>query len=78
MISFLDGHSPSHCLAQEARNRLRQAPYGTLRHVSCESNEAGLLLLHGRLPTFFHKQVAQEMVLDLEGVTQVINRIEVL
>ncbi len=45
--------------------------------VTCELSD-GVLILHGQVPTFFQKQLAQEAVFDLDGVTQVVNQIEVV
>jgi osmotically-inducible protein OsmY len=56
--------------------RLEACPYHVLRSVLCEFQH-GILTLRGRLPTFFHKQMAQEAVGGLAGVRQVVNQIEV-
>ena len=42
------------------------------RQVWCEC-EQGVLLLRGRLPTYYQKQVAQEAVRGLVGVVQIVN-----
>jgi osmotically-inducible protein OsmY len=42
----------------------------------CECN-LGVLSLRGRLSSFHNKQVAQETVARVNGVTQVVNDIEV-
>ncbi len=47
------------------------------RDVSCEFRH-GVLLLRGRLPSYYQKQLAQEAVKELEGVLQVINNIKVI
>jgi osmotically-inducible protein OsmY len=39
--------------------------------------DEGLLVLRGCLPTFFHKQVAQAAVAEIEGVIQIVNQIDV-
>ncbi len=62
--------------AEAAGECLRNSPYRALRGVRCECDE-GVLLLRGRLPSFYHKQLAQEAVARLPGVSQVINEIEV-
>jgi osmotically-inducible protein OsmY len=58
------------------RARLEACPYHVLRSVLCEFQH-GILTLRGQLPTFFHKQMAQEAVGGLAGVRQVVNQIEV-
>lgn len=69
-------HSFSFDVTQAARARLRNSPYAIVRSVSCEY-EGGMLRLQGRLPTFYHKQMAQEAVAGLHGVLQVVNQTEV-
>ena len=66
-----------HIVAQAAKDRLRSNPHWPVRRVSCECDE-GRLFLRGRLSSFYHKQLAQEAVSDVDGVTQVINEIEVV
>jgi osmotically-inducible protein OsmY len=63
-------------IADRARNRLWQSTHLAMRTVSCEYEE-GTLVLTGRLPSFYHKQLAQEVVLNVEGVTRLVNQIEV-
>ena len=65
-----------HIVAQAAKDKLRSNPHWPVRRVSCECDE-GRLFLRGRLSSFFHKQLAQEAVANVDGVTQVINEIEV-
>jgi osmotically-inducible protein OsmY len=81
MVSVLSSESNGRSLlcpiAHAAKERLRRVPYSGVQDVSCECDGQGLLVLRGRLPSFFHKQVAQEAVRNLAGVTQVVNQIEV-
>ena len=37
-----------------------------------------MLSLHGRLPTYYLKQVAQAIAAEVEGVSSVVNRIDVV
>jgi osmotically-inducible protein OsmY len=71
--SDLDGRR----LAEAAKERLRKTPYLAVRNVSCECDR-GVLFLRGRLPTFYQKQLTQEAVAGLTGVTQVVNETEVV
>jgi osmotically-inducible protein OsmY len=64
-------------IARTAKDKLRTNPYRAIRAVSCECDR-GELLLRGQLSSFFHKQLAQEAVADIEGITQVVNEIEVI
>ena len=61
----------------KAKERLQMAPDYPVRLVSCEFDD-GVLILRGQLPTFFQKQLAQEAVSRLDGVTQVVNQVEVV
>ena len=61
----------------EAREALRRSLFQLSRNLRCEFRE-GLLLLHGRVSSYYHKQVAQEAVRRLEAVDQVVNHIEVV
>jgi len=64
-------------VTQVATHRLRRSLYPGVRTVSCDC-EQGVVLLRGRVQCYYHKQLAQEAVLGLEGVTQVVNEIEVV
>lgn len=63
-------------VVREAQVCLEQSAYSLLRQVSVEY-ERGVLVLQGTLPNYYHKQLAQEAVRRVEGVTRVVNRIEV-
>jgi osmotically-inducible protein OsmY len=60
-----------------AKARLSASSHPALRNVTCKYDD-GVLVLRGRLSRFFHKQLAQEAVARIEGVEQVVNKIEVL
>ena len=63
-------------IAEVAIERLRNSPYPAMRRISCECKH-GVLFLRGRLFSFHEKQVAQETVARIDGVTQVVNEVEV-
>ena len=63
-------------IAEVAMDRLRDSPYRALRRVSCECRH-GVLFLRGRLFSFHETQMAQETVAGIDGVTQVVNEVEV-
>ena len=63
-------------IAEVATERLRDSPYKVMRRISCECKH-GVLFLRGRLFSFYEKQVAQEIVARIDGVTQVVNEVEV-
>jgi len=62
-------------IADLAMERLRASPYKAMRRVSCECKHA-VLFLRGQLFSFHEKQIAQELVAGISGVTQVVNEIE--
>lgn len=68
---------PAKARIQEAiEERFRKSGYLALRDVSCLAQEDEVHLL-GRLPSYFLKQIAQEIAAGVEGVRRVINRIDV-
>ena len=69
--------TPRPGLRELAEGCLRRNPYLALRNVSCDCR-GGVVVLRGRLPTYYLKQVAQEAVAHLEGVQGVENQIEVV
>lgn len=62
--------------AEAATACLQNSPYQAVRRVLCECHQ-GILFLRGHLSSFYEKQVAQETVAKVKGVTQVRNEIEV-
>jgi osmotically-inducible protein OsmY len=58
------------------RERLARARYSELGRV-VTSYRCGLLILGGHLPSQYLRQVAQELIADIDGVTAVVNQIEV-
>ncbi len=67
----------SHQLARAAKDRLLNSPYATLQQVSCHC-DGPHLILRGRLPSFYYKQLAQEVVGKVYDGLQVINETEVI
>ena len=63
-------------IVEMAMERLRASPYKAMQRVSCECKH-GVLFLRGRLFSFHEKQIAQEVVAGVSGVTQVVNEIAV-
>lgn len=62
--------------ADEAQRGLQASSYPALRRISCEHHE-GMLVLRGKVPTFYMKQLAQEAVRKIEGVGAIVNSLEV-
>lgn len=82
-MAFL--HSPSSgidpCVEQPVASKARQlldaTGYAGLRGVTCTWHE-GVLILRGRVATYYLKQVAQVAVCHLLEVELVDNRVEVI
>ena len=60
-----------------AQLRIEMAHYPSLRTLRCEYRD-GVLVLEGRVMSFYHKQLAQEMMRDISGVDQIKNLISVV
>jgi osmotically-inducible protein OsmY len=56
--------------------RLRQSPYPALRRISCRLGDAALIL-RGRVPSYYMKQVAQIIAVSVDGASVVQNELEV-
>ncbi|MBW3542992.1 MAG: BON domain-containing protein [Planctomycetes bacterium] len=59
------------------RRSLEEAGYSPLRGVRVAASD-GCVTLSGRVPTWYMKQVAQEIALGADGVTALANDLEVL
>jgi BON domain len=56
--------------------RLQASSYLALRTIECD-DQCGVMILRGRVPTFFLKQIAQELIRGLPGVETIANLIDV-
>jgi len=63
--------------ADAAKQRMLHQPHLTMQRLWCEFDQ-GQLFLRGQVPSFYLKQLAQEAVVGMEGVRQVVNEIEVV
>lgn len=63
-------------LLQRVDNAIKRSPHLTGHHVFCQE-EAGVVVLHGQVKTFFQKQMAQETLRKVDGVEKVVNELEV-
>jgi osmotically-inducible protein OsmY len=68
--------SAANRIVVRAMDVLQQRLDSAARQITCEY-EGGVLLLQGRLSSFYEKQLAQETLRTLEGVDQIVNKIEV-
>jgi hypothetical protein len=64
-------------LREQAECRLRSNAYLALRNVCCDDQD-GVLILHGCVPSYYLKQVAQTVVSQVEGVQAIVNNIAVI
>jgi osmotically-inducible protein OsmY len=64
-------------IGELAEQRLRQSPYFFLKNLRCEFN-TGVLTLRGCVPYGQLKQFAESIVSRIQGVEEVVNRVEVL
>ena len=70
--------SSSAIVDQRIRQRLADCPYAFQFSRIAWRYDDGRLVLTGRLPTFYMKQVLQTMLRDIDGVDQVVNEVDVV
>jgi hypothetical protein len=63
-------------VGERAEARLHDSPYSALRTVSCRFHD-GVLIVNGRVPTYYLKQVAQTLLGDMPEVSEIQNRLDV-
>lgn len=68
--------APPSALLDQVHGALRRTPYVWSGDVRIEEEE-GVVRLEGAVRSFFHKQMAQEVVRRLDGVERVVNRLQV-
>jgi BON domain len=64
------------CPAERAQQILHDSPYYALQQLAC-SFEGGTLVIGGRVPSHYLKQLAQTAVQRVSGIQQIRNLIEV-
>ncbi|TWU39439.1 BON domain-containing protein [Novipirellula artificiosorum] len=67
---------PERCIAEIARQRLHVRGYSLARLVRCDEQN-GVIVLNGTVPSYFLKQMAQETVRSIQGVSRIVSKIEV-
>lgn len=55
---------------------IKDSPHLAGHQVFCQE-ESGIVVLHGRVNSFYQKQMAQEALRKLHGIEKVINELEV-
>ena len=72
------GLNPPTSLQAVAERGLRGSRYSALKHVACDY-QGGVLVLRGCLPSYYLKQIAQEVVAQqAPGVGRLDNQIQVV
>lgn len=61
---------------RKAKAALRASPYFPLRGLRCRC-DGDVIVLEGRVSSYYHKQLAQETVAHLEGMPMVVNDVGV-
>ena len=69
-------HEVPHLLDRNA-SALNSSPYIAPGKIRVESGEGGIVRLHGRVQTFFEKQMAQEAIRRVAGEERIENMVEV-
>ena len=64
------------CLATIARQRLHSSGYALLKLVQCEQKN-GVIVIRGTVSSYFLKQIAQEQLRSIQGMTRIVNELEV-
>lgn len=72
----MSGLDTSELLLRSARTILEASSHAALKSVDCQCY-AGTVTLSGRLPSYYHKQLAQELIARIEGVHAIVNSTEV-
>jgi hypothetical protein len=60
-----------------AERLLRQSAYLELRNLKCDFHE-GVLTIRGHVPSYFLKQLAQSLLLNIDGLLELNNQLVVL
>ena len=74
-VSLVESATPAELL-HRVDSAIKRNPHLAGHQVFCQE-ESGIVVLHGRVSSFFQKQMAQEALKRLEGVEKIINQLEV-
>lgn len=67
----------SFSLAEQVQNAVVHHPHLKQRRVQMQTN-AGRVTIHGAVQSYYEKQMAQEALRNIAGVTEIENRLEVV
>ena len=74
IVTSNDGNSRE--LLQRVDLAIKGNPHLSRHQVFCQE-QSGIVVLHGRVGSFFQKQMAQETLKGLRGVEKIINELQV-
>jgi osmotically-inducible protein OsmY len=69
--------APRPALVDEVHGALRRSPYVSGHEFQVEAREGGVVRLEGAVRSFFHKQMAQELIRRVDGVERIENLLQV-
>src|SRR5215210_3847501 len=64
-------------ILSQADFALKHSSYPALRRLSVD-NEEGSLVIWGKVPSYFLKQLAQETIIAIRGPLRLVNRVDVV
>jgi osmotically-inducible protein OsmY len=69
-------HDEARSIVDKAHRYLNSSHYSELRRLACDFHD-GVLTIHGRVSSFYMKQLAQTIVRKIAGVRQIVNDVDV-
>lgn len=69
--------SDTNILLDNIHEALSRSPYLTRKLVHCEQAD-GFVIVKGKVGTYFQKQMATEVLRNIDGVEQIENQLEVV
>ncbi len=67
---------PASQVLDQAAHALKRSPHFALRKLSVGGND-GTLIITGKVSSYYHKQLAQEILKPLRGHLQLVNQVYV-
>ncbi|MCA9190116.1 MAG: BON domain-containing protein [Planctomycetales bacterium] len=75
-LPSFEANDPANDLLHRVDNAIKGSPHLAGHQVFCQA-ESGVIVLHGRVGSFFQKQMAQEVLKKLSGIEKIVNELEV-
>jgi osmotically-inducible protein OsmY len=70
--------SPCVAVERAVYQALSSNPHLCRRRFECQADERGAITLHGKVDSWYQKQLAQEAIRHVHGVNRIYNELEVL